>query len=1010
MEKSEPDIFVKHKQQEVHERAKQCWDTLRQSVLSVKKVLEEADVKDVTLTHGIYRDRKLNHHQMIHQVMYIPEHKEYLSCDGHNFHLFQEDGIKKDVVKCEIKLNRFVYCNQTDQYVVWNHGEEDLFLMTKEFMIISQSVAIGSVTIGLYNEKTGELITIGPHFITSWIFRYRAKYLTPRKTIRTTFGEENMFAAVVLEDTASKSQKMYCAVGTGLVVYNLFSGLEVCKRTELHTQPITALSFFNPLKYVITGAKDGCIKVWDINWKVLMVFVGHSKEINFLKLYPHETCFISASLDCTMRVWSMETCDEIDKTIISEPISGIGTEMNSDIFYTFTGKRVDLWRIHHLYQMHTNIGYRVNRIKVTDHVAYPKRALLLCRDSSARIVCPCNGKVITTLLLQPSDGLVDAVYAIAEKTVFALLASGEIVKARTNCNPCQVVSRWKCNNITEQCSNLLVYEYIVDPTGDSDVWSKAKDLTKNGRGQKNIHSNKNRTLLLGGRKDGYICVIDWMTGEVTFKIEAHSGKSVLSIISNTKLNQIISAGMDNIIKVWRLFPFAEEALTPLMSFYCAHTPVHMTAIKTTLGVAFQDPSTATFSVVLYSLSDNSRNDHRPDDDHMDVITGFTSCARMKIYASCSMDGTIRIWSHTNSLIRILKVNSLPHSLSFCSSKGDLLVGINNHLFYIHHKQYLPKYYLRKQVCMKFLPIQNEDSIEYDENRLKALDKNDVKRLKNAHAAFTFPQYFDILSPEEEEAMLKEKQVREKAYGLLEIRDNELCQIRDGTLIAHNKPKATKKTRNKAFKEYMKIYYNKEKPKLPEEESIKEAVIRTLNQELKDYEGIEAEEEKYRAETPPVGFFPELAQKYQELPSLSTDHACLPSVINGYLPNSVLLKILFPPPKAQEEEKDKKPYQPPKLTRKQLAEIQSLNPRKPLQVDEDEISPDPPTRNVTFASDELLTQVLEIDNSDEEKNEEDKDGEMEEESAETKTNTPVVSSTQGSRTVTDLSGELQDYTF
>lgn len=63
---------------------------------------------------------------------------------------------------------------------------------------------------------------------------------------------------------------------------------------------------------------------------------------------------------------------------------------------------------------------------------------------------------------------------------------------------------------------------------------------------------------------------------------------------------------DNIIKVWRLYPFAEEALAPLMSFYCAHTPVHMTMLKTNLCVAFQDHATATYNIVIYNLKDRSK--------------------------------------------------------------------------------------------------------------------------------------------------------------------------------------------------------------------------------------------------------------------------------------------------------------------------------------------------------------------------------------------------------------------
>ena len=61
------------------------------------------------------------------------------------------------------------------------------------------------------------------------------------------------------------------------------------------------------------------------------------------------------------------------------------------------------------------------------------------------------------------------------------------------------------------------------------------------------------------------------------------------------------------MKVWRLYPFAEEALAPLMSFYCAHTPAYMSTIKSNLCVAFQDPTTATFIIVLYNLPEKSQS-------------------------------------------------------------------------------------------------------------------------------------------------------------------------------------------------------------------------------------------------------------------------------------------------------------------------------------------------------------------------------------------------------------------
>ena len=62
---------------------------------------------------------------------------------------------------------------------------------------------------------------------------------------------------------------------------------------------------------------------------------------------------------------------------------------------------------------------------------------------------------------------------------------------------------------------------------------------------------------------------------------------------------------DNIIKVWRLYPYAQESLAPLMSFYCAHTPVYMTVLRHKLGVAFQEPASATYSVVMYNIRGKS---------------------------------------------------------------------------------------------------------------------------------------------------------------------------------------------------------------------------------------------------------------------------------------------------------------------------------------------------------------------------------------------------------------------
>lgn len=42
--------------------------------------------------------------------------------------------------------------------------------------------------------------------------------------------------------------------------------------------------------------------------------------------------------------------------------------------------------------------------------------------------------------------------------------------------------------------------------------------------------------------------------------------------------------------------------------------------------------------------------------------------------------------------RHLKLNTIPESLAFANYKGDLLVGLEQHLYIIPHTHYLPSYY------------------------------------------------------------------------------------------------------------------------------------------------------------------------------------------------------------------------------------------------------------------------------------------------------------------------------
>jgi len=55
------------------------------------------------------------------------------------------------------------------------------------------------------------------------------------------------------------------------------------------------------------------VKIWDQKWHVQMVFVGHTGRVNEIDIYPHGSAIVSASDDKSIRVWNLDTADEVDR-------------------------------------------------------------------------------------------------------------------------------------------------------------------------------------------------------------------------------------------------------------------------------------------------------------------------------------------------------------------------------------------------------------------------------------------------------------------------------------------------------------------------------------------------------------------------------------------------------------------------------------------------------------------------------------------------------------------------
>lgn len=143
---------------------------------------------------------------------------------------------------------------------------------------------------------------------------------------------------------------------------------------------------------------------------------------------------------------------------------------------------------------------------------------------------------------------------------------------------------------------------------------------------------------------------------------------------------------DPVIHVWGLYPHTDEVFSLLMSFSLPGAPSLMVATKDRLCVASNNPNISNFSIDMYSITDQSESmktkmieklSHfifflsmytctasfscQSENSHTDVITALDASPKLKLFASCSLDSTVRIWTENNHPVRYTHVTLLYSS-------------------------------------------------------------------------------------------------------------------------------------------------------------------------------------------------------------------------------------------------------------------------------------------------------------------------------------------------------------
>ena len=103
------------------------------------------------------------------------------------------------------------------------------------------------------------------------------------------------------------------------------------KRILGHLSAVYCVCFDRTGRYILTGADDNLIKIWNaVDGRLLATLRGHDKEISDIKVNFENSLLVSGSCDKTIRVWNLRT---IESTTVLQGHSAMVTSIEVKNFH-----------------------------------------------------------------------------------------------------------------------------------------------------------------------------------------------------------------------------------------------------------------------------------------------------------------------------------------------------------------------------------------------------------------------------------------------------------------------------------------------------------------------------------------------------------------------------------------------------------------------------------------------------------------------------------------------------
>ncbi|KAI8810461.1 hypothetical protein BJ742DRAFT_800389 [Cladochytrium replicatum] len=284
------------------------------------------------------------------------------------------------------------------------------------------------------------------------------------------FSNEDWVGSVQYEPS---TDQLIATVESSVYILDYTTGDCLSKLLNIHSMSITAIAVYEPMDYLITGAKDGKVKVWNSQHCLVYEFYEHLSAVTSLLLVENlceaaprsVPVVMSCSLDSTIRMWNFETGQCTYRLDTNGECLGMSM-IRKDLFFHFSKDCIYVWKLnrnqltmtflrsqpfilkryaysHFNNQEKSEMFLRslgINPVRSLFDRA-PSRILSVATDGSIRFVSPVSGAVILTGYPSQNDSpIMNVVFNTEEGCAYMLNSAGEIVVYNTTCNPASIIA------------------------------------------------------------------------------------------------------------------------------------------------------------------------------------------------------------------------------------------------------------------------------------------------------------------------------------------------------------------------------------------------------------------------------------------------------------------------------------------------------------------------------------------------------------------------------------------